>query len=228
MADTVLDKANRLKGEARRLADGAEGMRQATRISERVTKLRDSLQSLARQVTLAKSVNSAIGAPLVDLSGLSAGLEDFKKKAEASPNPLDPVFKAARTKVETLTNRLRDRTLEVWQRWATARVQDLPYGKLPMLNVDQQPAARSKKQDLDRMITKSDLNSSDVRVFRTTLETLGELLGTAKDVPAELAAVLDRLARTPSPRLADVSDDEIRLLRSAGLDTEIAMKRTGG
>jgi hypothetical protein len=228
MAEMVLDKARRIVGESRRLAEGAAEIQQAARINRRVMGLREGLRMLSNHVTVARAVNEAAGASLVDLSGLDSGLADFKKKVASTPNPSDQAFNTARARVDALCKRLHEQTLGVWTRWATARIQDVPLNRFPMLEFEHQRLARSKKAELDRVTTKSDLSVSDIRVFKLTLETLDDMLTAAPDVPGDLVAVLDRLSRTPSPTLAEVSDEEIQLLRSAHLDSQIVIKRIGG
>ncbi len=67
---SVLQKAERLQAEARRLNEGEKGEEEARRISERISVLHNQLMALQRRLRIARSLMAQPAAGDIDLSGL--------------------------------------------------------------------------------------------------------------------------------------------------------------
>lgn len=85
---SVLQKAERLQAEARRLNEGAKGEEEARRISERIIVLRTHLVTLQRHLRIARSLMTQPASPDIDLSGIDAGLAAFSRQCEGGGLPL--------------------------------------------------------------------------------------------------------------------------------------------
>lgn len=227
MSETsVYEKALRVQNDARRLADGQAGQREAQRITRRVAELRSQLENLRTRLGLARLIGETTG-ETVDLSGRAAGFVEFERKARPGDQPTDGVFTKASSKVKTVCAALDQQINTVWSTWARTQVGALPAARLSLLSQKERTTARKRLAELERAATDSGVSRSDVEIFKTSLNTLAELLAEAKDVPEEVARLLDRISQPPPLTLAEITDEQIGLLRAAGLADEVSLMRKG-
>ncbi|MGK8558816.1 hypothetical protein [Nocardia gipuzkoensis] len=224
---TVFEKVEQLRSEARRLATAEKGANEARRIGSRTTKLRASLGELNTQVELARKVNETIGSTRVDLSTVDDGYEEFEAKVRSVTNPGDAVFERANRRITAVCKRLEGETSSAWSTWASARISELHLTRIPMLPPGDQREARRKLDELERWARAKDLSKSTVSLFTTTIGGLADMLADAPDAPPEVANLMVRLSGERPPTLAEITDDEISLLRSLHLDAQITVKRIG-
>ncbi|MET9289426.1 hypothetical protein [Nocardia beijingensis] len=224
---TVFEKVEQLRSEARRLASAEKGASEARRIGSRTTKLRASLGELNTQVELARKVNETIGSTRVDLSTVDDGYEEFEAKVRSVTNPGDTVFERANRRITAVCKRLEAETSSAWSTWALARISELHLTRIPMLPSGDQREARRKLDELERWSRAKDLSKSTVSLFTTSISGLADMLADAPDAPPEVANLMVRLSGERPPTLAEITDDEISLLRSLHLDAQITVKRIG-
>ncbi|WP_157979004.1 MULTISPECIES: hypothetical protein [Nocardia] len=224
---TVFEKVEQLRSEARRLATAEKGANEARRIGSRTTKLRASLGELSTQVELARKVNETIGSTRVDLSTVDDGYEEFEAKVRSVTNPGDAVFERANRRITAVCKRLEGEISSAWSTWALARISELHLTRMPMLPPGDQHEARRKLDELERWSRAKDLSKSTVSLFTTSIGGLADMLADVPDAPPAVANLMVRLSGERPPTLAEITDDEISLLRSLHLDAQITVKRTG-
>jgi hypothetical protein len=222
---TVFDKVEQLRSEARRLVTAEQGADEARRIGNRVTKLKVSLGELRTQVELARKVNETIGSIRVDLSTVDDGYRDFEAKVRSVTNPGEAVFDRANRRIAAVCKRLEEEIRAAWSTWASARISELPLTRIPMLPLGDQPKARRTRDELERWSRTNELSRSTISLFMTSIDGLADVLAGAPDAPSEVADLMLRLSGDRPPTLAEITDEEISLLRSLHLDDQIALKR---
>jgi hypothetical protein len=221
---SVLDKALRLQGEARRLDASAQGEEQARRVAGRVNELSAAIGDLAEQIKLARMIHERTAVP-VALGDVDAGRENLARRAGGGL-PTDQAFNAARRKVEEATRRLAGENLRVWREWAAQQLAMLDTDRLPMLPVDRQKAVRTTHQKLVKRAETAKVSAVEVTLFFSEYEGLREELAAVPSAPAELLALMERLSGGDVP-LSQVTDEEIALLRSRHQDETIMLRRVG-
>lgn len=221
---SILDKAEKLSGEVRRLDLSRKGEQQAQRVRERLQTFRTALGGLSAQVRVSRAVIREMGHEF-DLSGAAAGYTELAKRAEGGVLPSDRAFNAARQKIESSTAALKEQTLQVWRSWTQERLAELPTHKLPMLKQTDLAKATSRLTELRKIASSTDLGTAEIGIFTTTFQQLSEDLAEAPDVPTELLSVLDRLGGKPPLTLKELTDEEISLLRRYNIDHEIELRR---
>jgi hypothetical protein len=222
---TVSEKVEQLMSEARRLETAEQGVGEARRIGSRVTKLKVSLRELRTWVELARKVNETIGSTRVDLSAVDDGYRDFEVKVRSVTNPGDAVFDRANRRIAAVCKRLEEEIRSAWSTWASARISELPMTRIPMLPLGDQPKARRTRDELERWSRTNELSRSTISLFTTSIDGLADMLAGAPDVPSEVADLMVRLSGDRPSTLAEITDEEISLLRSLHLDDQIALKR---
>ncbi|WP_414939670.1 hypothetical protein [Amycolatopsis sp. cmx-11-51] len=222
---TVFEKVEQLRSEARRLETAEQGADEARRIGNRVTKLKVSLGELRTQVELARKVNETIGSTRIDLSTVDDGYRDFEAKVRSVTNPGDAVFDRANRRIAVVCKRLDEETRSAWSTWASARISELPLTRIPMLPLGDQREARRKQGELERWSRANEISRSTISLFLTSIGGLGDMLVGVPDAPLEVADLMVRLSGDRPPTLAEITDEEISLLRSLHLDDQIALKR---
>lgn len=224
---SVYEKALQLQDDARRLAAGQAGQREAQRIARRTSELRVQLENLRARLELARLMNETTGTGSVDVSERGSGFVEFERKAQPGAHPSDAVFTKATARIKDVCAALDDGIRQSWSAWARARIDQLPTTRMAMLPQKQLVEARKRLEQLDRAAAIPRVSRSDIELFKVSLDGLTELLAEAPDVPEDVVDLLHLLSRSPAPTLAEITDDQIRLLRSAGLAGEVVLTRKG-
>ncbi|WP_031521506.1 hypothetical protein [Streptomyces sp. NRRL F-5123] len=220
---SVLQKAERLQAEARRLNEGEKGEEEARRISERISVLRNELMALQRGLRIARSLMAQPGAGDVDLSGLDTGLAAFTRQCEGGLPP-NPAFTRASTAVRKVSDRISHDTLESWRQWTQAQLAALQMARQAMLSLQDQTRAKALLQDLTKT-ARADVEAAGITLFANAHAELAELLDSAPPPPEGLQTLLDRLASGTFLLLCDITDEEIALLRRVDLDADLEVRR---
>lgn len=222
---TVFEKVEQLRSETLRLKTAEQGADEARRIGNRVAKLKISLAELRTQVELARKVNETIGSARVDLSAVDDGYRDFEAKVRSVTNPGDAVFERANRRIAKVCDRLKEETRSAWSTWASARISELPLTRIPMLPPGDQPKARRTRDELERWSRANEMSRSTISLFMISIGGLADTLASAPDAPSEVADLMVRLSGDRPPTLAEITDEEISLLRSLHLDHQVVLKR---
>ncbi|EFL39110.1 hypothetical protein [Streptomyces griseoflavus] len=222
---SVLQKAERLQAEARRLNEGAKGEEEARRISERIIVLRTHLVTLQRHLRIARSLMTQPASPDIDLSGIDSGLAAFSRQCEGGGLPPNAAFTRASTAVQKTAQRIAQDSQEAWRQWTQTQLTELELARQVMLSIGEQSRAKSLHQDLVKAARTAEVDASAITLFANAHAELAELLSTAPAPPPELQTLLDRLASGTSQLLKDITDAEIALLRQCQLDGDLEVRR---
>ncbi|MEU3356487.1 hypothetical protein [Streptomyces sp. NPDC037389] len=218
--------ALQLQDRARQLSEGAAGEKEAARVASRISELTARLAELRREVTVALALKDQGAAVVASLPAASDGLEPFTRRAE-NGWPGDQAFNTAKRKVQEAATAIREENLAAWVEWSGRRLAALPLARIPMLPPQEQASARSRRVDLERAASAKTVTTGDITLFMTKWESLAESLRDAKEPPAELLALLERLDSRPAPTLRDITDQEIALLREFAMDGQVSLTRKG-
>ncbi|MET8895737.1 hypothetical protein [Streptomyces albogriseolus] len=221
---SVLQKAERLQAEARRLNEGEKGEEEARRISERISVLHNQLMSLQRRLRIARSLMAQPAAGDIDLSGLDTGLAAFTRHCEGGGLPPNPAFTRASTAVQKVADRIAQDSQEAWRQWTQAQLAALQMARQAMLSLQDQARAKALHQDLIKT-ARADVDAVVITLFANAHAELAELLETAPPPPEGLQTLLDRLASGTALLLSDITDEEIALLRRVDLDADLEVRR---
>ncbi|KOX53184.1 MULTISPECIES: hypothetical protein [Streptomyces] len=222
----VYEMALQLQDRARQLSEGAAGEKEAARVASRISELTARLAELRREVTVALALKDQGAAVVASLPAASDGLEPFTRRAE-NGWPGDQAFNTAKRKVQEAATAIREENLAAWVEWSGRRLAALPLARIPMLPPQEQASARSRRVDLERAASAKTVTTGDITLFMTKWESLAESLRDAKEPPAELLALLERLDSRPAPTLRDITDQEIALLREFAMDGQVSLTRKG-
>jgi hypothetical protein len=221
---SVLDKARDMSAEATRLRRDSDAEHDATRVSERVGEILPLLQQLALVTGAARRLRDVSGEDRVDLSGLDDGRAALARHAGL---PSNQAFTAARSRITGVSARVSRDLAAAWSRWAEQRMAALPLMRIGLLETGDQQAARERRDELQKLAKVPVPTSTDISMFESAATQLAEALDEVGDPPQEVLALLQRIGERPPLTLADLADDEIRLLRQAGVAGQIEVRRRG-
>jgi hypothetical protein len=221
---SVLDKARAMTAEATRLRRDVSAEHEAKRVSERVREILPLLQRLSLIAASARRLRVVSGENCVDLSGLDDGQAAFARHAGL---PSNQAFTAAKSRINAVTNRVSTDLGAAWSRWTEQCMAGLPLMRIPLLDPSDQETARKWRDELQGLAKNPVPTSTDVSMFQSAAAQLAEVLAKVSDPPQEVLALLRRLGERPPLTLAELADDDIRLLRQAGVAVQIEVRRRG-
>jgi hypothetical protein len=221
-SESVLDKARAMTAEATRLRRDVSAEHEAKRVSERVGEILPLLQRLSLIATAVRRLRAVSGENWVDLSGLDDGRAALARHAGL---PSNQAFTAAKSKVSAVTSRVSTDLGAAWSRWTEQQFAGLPLMRIPLLDPGDQATAREWRDDLQSLAKKTVPTSTDISMFQSAAAQLAEALAKVSDPPQEVLALLKRLSERPPLSLAELADEDIRLLRQAGVASQIEVRR---
>jgi hypothetical protein len=213
-----------MTAEATRLRRDVSAEHDAKRVSERVGEILPLLQRLSLLAAAVRRLRAVSGENCLDLSGLDDGRAAFARHAGL---PSNQAFTAAKSKINAVSTRVSADLGAAWSRWTEQRMAGLPLMRIPLLDPSDQETAREWRNDLQSLAKTPVPTSTDISMFQSAAAQLAEALGRVSDPPQEVLALLQRLGERPPPTLAELADDDIRLLRQAGVATQIEIRRKG-
>lgn len=219
---SVLDKARAMTAEATRLRQGADAEHDATRVSERVGEILPLLQQLRLIARAARRLHAVSGEDHVDLSGLDDGRAALARHAGL---PSNQAFAAAKSRINAVISRVSTDLGAAWSQWTEQCISKLPLLRITLLDSGDQETARTCRDELQKLAKIAVPTSTDISMFQAAAAQLAESLGGVSDPPQEVLPLLQRLGERPPLTLAEVTDDDIRLLRQAGVASQIELQR---
>ena len=223
---SVLEKAQAMKVEADRLREGEKGEQDAARVSQRVDEVTVALQGLGRVVGAVDRLHAVTGTRTVDLSGLDEGRAAFARHAAAGL-PSNQVFTAAKQKINGVVSRVSEQLGSAWAQWTSEQLAGLPLIHIPLLSAVKQKSARDRRDELQKLAKIPVPSSADVGAFQSAAVLLRETLDEVSGTPPEILALLQRLDTRPPMTLDQLTDDDVSLLRQAGIADQIEVRRRG-
>ncbi len=223
---SVLDKAQAMTAEASRLRQGEKAAQDAARVSQRVDEVTEALLRLRGVVGAVSRLHAVSGTRSVDLSGLDEGRAAFARHAAAGL-PSNQVFTAARQKINGVISRISEQLGVAWAQWTSEQLAGLPLIRIPLLGADGQKSALDRRDELLKLSKIAVPTGPDVGAFQSATGLLRETLDEVPDPPQEILALLQRLGERPPVTLDQLTDDDIGLLRRAGIADQIEVRRRG-
>ena len=162
----------------------------------------------------------------MDLSGLDDGRAAFARHAAAGL-PSNQVFTAARQKINGVISRVSEQLGAAWAQWTSEQLAGLPLIRIPLLGADEQKSVRDRRDELLKLSKVAVPTGPDVGAFQSAAGLLRETLDEVPDPPQEILGLLQRLGERPPVTLDQLTDDDIGLLRRAGIADQIEVRRRG-
>ena len=209
---SLLDKAVRVEGLARTYAEGATERREREQTSLALTQTETALAQLTGSVRAARAATT-LGLAIPGITEHArAGLSNLAARAGDGMLPSRRVLQAARMKLDSSRTAL-DKALDTaWRPWATAQIGGLPQSNKTFATPLSRLAIDQDIQDLTRLAARKPPTATEIetfaRVYQRVRDTLVQLTG-----DENLASILARLDSTDTLTLADLTDNELQLLR---------------
>lgn len=225
---SVLELAREMANEANRIKSGQKAKENAERVLTRVVETKAVLKKLEQTVTAARRLTEVSGATAIDPTGLDDGRANLERLARQSSNlPSDSAFNGAKKKIGDVVKRVTDDFKAAWAEWARQAVGGMPSIKISQLDLADQAAARARWDALVRASRVPSPKTDDINSFKSDLDYLHEVLDPLPPLPGPVRELYDRLARRPYLTLTDITDEQIAMLREAGVAAQIEVRRRG-
>jgi hypothetical protein len=219
---TVLDKANQFRTKAVLIGAQQSDTDDLTRINHRVIAVKAALQKLDRAMTAARIVSDLPDAPTINMA-VDDGYHDFRREVEAG-NFNDIVFRTATRKLEAASTQLDAEGQQVWKTWTAQRLGSLRRERIAVLPAAERRSVRERWTRLDR-IAASPPDRSSVTEFVTIYDDLRELIDDLPELPSQLVELLNRLSHKTPLTIADLSEEDLRILRESEVGSQIELRR---
>lgn len=222
---SVLEKANRLRAVAHTYAEGAKERRDREQAALALKEVEDALDALVIRAEAARAA-AELGVPVPELaSRVGRGLANLEAKSAGGLLPTKQALQAAKGKLIENRGELESVLGAAWQEWATARVTEVPIAKVAL--VVSRMARQSIEDDLRslRGMTRSIPSAREVESFGRKLKRVHDVLD-ALEFEEDMVELLARLGTSEGVVLADLTDDELALLRTRGaVADQIVLRR---
>ena len=224
---SVLERAQAMTAEVTRIKNNADSERDAQRVGNRIAEITLSLSRLSQVTAAARQFGEKSGQP-VDLSGLDDGREALVRSAERDLLPKNPAFAAARNRIDSVAKRVGEDLSARWAQWTAATLGETRTARIPMLSPEDRKSAQERLKGLQDLSRKSVPTRADIVVFSSDIDLLRVLLDTVPDPQGEIAPLLKRLEQQRPPlTLADLTDEQLTLLRQPHMAGQIELRRRG-
>lgn len=205
-------RARQLAALARAKSDDERETQDQTQVENALVKLNTGLGALGTTLNLHRTLDKA-GVPVQPIKDLDRPAKRLRDQIETIGRPTLQFLTARINDVAKACNEIEAGDKAAWRGWADASIAQLPQGLIPRLGPADRPYVTSCIGELKKTAVTPKLNSGDVVVFVTTLQSVRDRLGDVEE--SRLDAVLDKF-KNGRVRLADLTDDELRMLRDDG------------
>lgn len=220
---SLQDKAFALKAEANRVHLEAAAEAETRDVSGRIDALNAQLDDVATLLATAEKLREAHDPPKLELPELAKAYLAFAKRA-ATGIPDQKDFSSARRALNSNSERMKSAITSAWAAWASARINEVRLLRIAMLPADEQDTQRERVAELRRLSRIKNPTAGDVTDFVAAMKAVSDALDRVDDPSDELMALIRRLSDR-AVTLADITDDDIALLRASGLDDQIQLTR---
>ncbi|MBO3752588.1 hypothetical protein J5X84_41605 [Streptosporangiaceae bacterium NEAU-GS5] len=219
---TLLEKANQFRIKAELIGAQQSHTDELTRITLRITAVKAALNKLDQALTAARTVAGLPDAPSINMA-VDDGYDEFRRKIDVSDFN-DAVFRMAVRRLEAAAMKLDTESDQSWKTWTVQCLGSLRRERVAVLPAPQRGSARGSWTRLER-IASAPPDRSSVIEFVTTYDNLRELLDDLPDLPSELLDLLDRLSQKTPLTIADLSEEDLRILRTSEVGSQIELRR---
>jgi hypothetical protein len=219
-----LEKATRLRAVAHTYAEGAKERRDREQAALALKEVEEALDALVMRADAARAAAEQ-GVPLPDVAPIvGRGLANLEAKTGEGLLPTKQALQAARGKLTNNRVELESALGAPWREWAGARLAEVPIAKVPLVS---EMSRQSIEDDLRTLagIARSLPSALDVESFGRKLKRVRDVLD-ALESEEDMVELLARLGAAEGVVLADLTDDELALLRSnAAVADQIVLRR---
>jgi hypothetical protein len=208
---SVLEKAQTLAAVARTYAEGADEQAQRQQIGVMLAQLEREVAQLRTAVHL-HSTARALGLPVEDVGPVLAdGLDALKTRASQGL-PTQQALRSARDKARRGREAVESAVATAWEPWTQEQLAALQVDRVKRLGPQHRLRADELVRRLRTAASASQISTSLLGQFRRDFEELKEALASIEaDDP--FVVIFNRI-RSGRLTLADLTDDEVYLLRS--------------
>lgn len=206
-------RARQLAALARAKSDDERETQDQTQVENALVKLNTGLGALGTALNLHRTLAKA-GVPVEPAKDLDKPAKRLRDQIETIGRPTLQFLTARTNDVAKACSEIEVRDKAAWRAWAEETIAQLHHGLIPRLGPVDRPYVTSRIGDLKKSAVSPRLSSGDVAVFLTTLQSVRDRLGDVEE--SRLDAVLAKF-ENGRVRLADLTDDELRMLRDDGL-----------
>lgn len=225
---SVLELAQEVTRQANRIKQDAEAEQQATRVLQRVDTVQKALAGLETAVAAALRLHAASGQQFVSLEKLDEGRESFATSvANAGGIPRNEVFTTAANRISGATKRVTTELAAGWAQWTAREVAGIPRMRISLLDQAEQQAPRERWDSLLKTAKVATPARDHINSFKSDLDYLHDVLDSLPDPPGAVLEILERLGQRRGMTLAELTDEEIAVLREAGVADQIEVRRRG-
>jgi hypothetical protein len=225
---SVLELAQAVTREANLISEGEEGRLKAEQVQTRVSEVTAALTKLAQVVTAARRLAKESGEAAVNLTGLNDGLKNFSGYVSRDGLPSNLAFNSARGKIEGVTKRVGSELTEAWGSWTKREMASIPRNRIDLLDQADKKAANEKWADLSRTAKAPSPSVTDIIAVKSDFDYFKEVLEGVKPPTGPIAILLPRLDRPRGVTLAELTDEDIAVLREFGIAGQIEVRRRNG
>lgn len=221
---TLLARANEFRTKAEMVRDREADIGELKRIKERTEELESSLDDYEALLTTAGVIAGLPLGPVIS-ADIDDGFQAFHRKIAAN-NFMDRSFVAATNKLKSASSELKNTCSKGWKDWAGQRLRVLSeaWPRVAFLRADEHRDAVDQRKRLEK-IASTEPTPSAVTLFTTIYDHLWKRLDTLPLLSGELAEVLELVKRKPPLTLADLTDEQLRLLRESEVGAQIELHR---
>jgi hypothetical protein len=205
-------RARQLAALSRAKSDDERETQDQTQVENALGKLNTELGTLGTVLRLHHKLVE-VGVPVEPIEGLDKPAKKLRNQIESIGRPTLQFLTARTRDVVTACSEIEAGDKAAWRGWADESIAQLPQGLIPRLGPADRPYVTSRIGELKKTAVSPKLNSGDVVVFVATLQSVRDRLGDVEE--SRLDAVLEKF-RNGRVRLADLTDDELRMLRDDG------------
>lgn len=206
-------RARQLAALARAKSDDERETQDQTQVETALGKLNTELAKFDTVLHLHRALDRA-GVPVQPLKDLDKPAKKLRDQIETIGRPTLQFLTARVRDVVNACAEIDAGDKAAWREWAEKSIAQLPHGLIPRLGPADRPYVTSRIGDLKKRAVSPKVNSGDVAVFLTTLQSVRDRLEDVEE--SRLDAVLAKF-KNGRVRLADLTDDELRMLRDDGL-----------
>lgn len=225
---SVLELALEVTAQANRIKQGEKAEQQAMRVVQRVGDVQKALSGLEGAVAAARRLHAVSGERFVSLEKLDEGRASFASSvANAGGIPRNEAFTNAARRIDGVTARVAAELGAGWAQWTAWEVAGVPRLRISLLEQQEQVVPRERWANLLKTARVAIPGRDHINSFRSDLDYLHEVLDPLPDPPGAVLEILERLSRRRGLTLAEVTDEEIAVLREAGVADQIEVRRRG-
>jgi len=205
-------RARHLGALARAKSDDERETQDQTQLENALVKLNTALSELGTALSLHRTLDKA-GVPVQAITDLDKPAERLRDQIETIGRPTLQFLTACINDVAKSCSEIEVADKTAWRGWADEAIAQLPHILIPRLGPGDRPYVMSRIAELKKAAASPKPNSGDVTLFVTTLRSVRDRLADVEE--SRLDAVLAKF-ENGRVLLADLTDDELRMLREDG------------